>query len=704
VTPEHDIQRGLGSADPEERRRATALLSEQKIESAIPLLLRALGDEDWRVRKEATVAAAAMAPSAELLKALVGVLLPGDNVGLRNAAVEALAAHGGAAVEPIGSALPSLDADGRKLAAEALGRSGSVVALSPLRTLLPDSDSNVRAAAVESIAALGAMCLDAAMPVLEGCLDSDDRFVRLTALDGLNELGVVLRWERLEPLLADPVLERAALLAVGRSAHEKAADALARALDRGRGAVWLGALTAFVDYVRASERTRAAARTALQSLGSAARERLLGHAKSEDGEMRRIALVVAGALGGEQAATVAADALADDRVAAEAEEALTMIGPAALSTLVGRSRAGAPAQRAVCIELLGRLAQPAAPAEVIDALETALESEAPEVVRAALEALALVGGERSLGAAARRLGADEPAAVRKTAVMALSAVALRHPNAARELARAARPDRPDALAVAAIVGALGAPVRGAMEDDVAFLSAALASESSLVRRAALDALAALGSPLGVEAVAFALTDEERDVQVAAVRALGRLRNPDGSAAGITQLLELVGRSEDEELVAAAIRALGDAGDPRALGVLRPMARTAEPIAAVAAVEAIGRLMDPRRVDSLTQALAHTDAEVVKAALRALSGERDARVATHVGACLDHQAWDVRRLAADLLASIGGETALELLRAKLGSELEPLVKDAVQRALVDIEGGSAVRRTQPPPRPGSWPPR
>ena len=51
-----------------------------------------------------------------------------------------------------------------------------------------------------------------------------------------------------------------------------------------------------------------------------------------------------------------------------------------------------------------------------------------------------------------------------------------------------------------------------------------------------------------------------------------------------------------------------------------------------------------------------------------------------------------------------EEAIELLRAKLANESETLVKDAVHRALIEIEGGSAVRRTAPPPRPGSWPPR
>ncbi len=239
-------------------------------------------------------------------------------------------------------------------------------------------------------------------------------------------------------------------------------------------------------------------------------------------------------------------------------------------------------------------------------------------------------------------------------------------------------------------------MRDTIADDVAFLSAVLSSDSAAARRAALDALAALGSPLGVEAVAFALTDEERDVQLAAVHALGLLRHESGESAGVEHLLELVQSSDDEALVAAAISALGQAGDARALSVLRPLARSGDPMSAVAAVEALGRMRDSRRVDALIDALSHADAEVVKASLRVLTEERDARVGAHLGACLDHEAWDVRRLAADLLGRLGGESGMGLLRAKLASEDEPLVKEAIKRALSKLEGKVPIRRTTPPP--------
>ena len=81
------IGKALAQDDPEERRRATASLRDVPPDDGIALVLRALGDEDWRVRKEAIAVAVAHAPSPVVLKGLVSSLGPTENVGLKNAAV-----------------------------------------------------------------------------------------------------------------------------------------------------------------------------------------------------------------------------------------------------------------------------------------------------------------------------------------------------------------------------------------------------------------------------------------------------------------------------------------------------------------------------------------------------------------------------------------------------------------------------------------
>jgi HEAT repeat protein len=283
-------------------------------------------------------------------------------------------------------------------------------------------------------------------------------------------------------------------------------------------------------------------------------------------------------------------------------------------------------------------------------------------------------------------------------------MARRHPDCAERLDRQARPEHQDAFLATIVIAALGRPVFGNADADQEFLAAALSNDDAAVRRAALEALAVLGDARGVGAASFALADEETEVRNAAVHALARMRDEAGAVAGLDQLIELATTSQDERLVVAAVRALGDTGDSRVLEVLWPLARAGSPVAAVAAVEALGSLDDSRHVDALIDALGHEDSEVVKAALAALDAHRDPRVVTHFGACMDHPSWSVRRLAADLLGQVGGDAAAALLRAKLNSEEEPLVREAIQRALGAPEITRTPLRPTPIPGLGSWPPR
>jgi len=174
-----------------------------------------------------------------------------------------------------------------------------------------------------------------------------------------------------------------------------------------------------------------------------------------------------------------------------------------------------------------------------------------------------------------------------------------------------------------------------------------------------------------------------------------MRNDAGHAIGAPHLLEVVRTFSDDALGVAAVEALGETGDAAAVDVLRGVLREGSPVRAFAAVEAMGRLDAPGRVDALIQALSHSEPEVVKAALRALSAEeRDPRAAAHVGASLDHAAWDVRRLSAELLGRRSDSTSKHLLRQRLIGEQEPLVREEIQRSLAEAEGGT-VRRTMPP---------
>ena len=706
-----ELEAAFASEDPESRRRAVEELRDTfadprggealpDVDASARYLLRALGDSDWRVRKQSVEVVRSLAPSPELLAGLVLAFEPGDNVGLRNSAVEALGAFGESAVLALAEKMQSLDADGKKLAAEALARTLLLSALEALRPLLFDADPNVRAAAIDAIATVGATAAADAFEILAAFAKRTDEeaFVRLSALDGINRLGSLLPWRTIETMLGDPVLERSAFAAAGRSAHPEALPALLTAFERARGGGVSAVLSALVEYTRAFAQNPLLVRAEAPSAEVATRLLALAAPSNDDLGTRKAALIVAGALGIERIAPLAAEALSDARLLAEADESLSLLGPRAVSALLLRAASADPDTRAACIEIITGLSDAASAPPAVAQIRSWIAAGPPVVVRAGLGAITLLGDETCFATISQWLSNEDTASAAETA---LAALAQRFPEAARTLARAAPAEGAAAHAAAVIQTVLPAPIRDTVADDVAYLSLLLSSSTKAVRRAALAGLGNAGSELGANAAAFALTDEEPEVRYAAVLALSRLRSPEGVLSGLSKLLELVEKSDDEELVAATLGALAEAGDARVLTVLRPLVRNAPPMIAVAAIEALARVPDARRIDALIEGLSHGESEVVKASMLALGDTIDPRVLAHFGACLDHDAWDVRRLSADMLGRAGGDSASSLLRARLPNEDNPRVQEAINRAL---EQSGGMRHTPLPPRAGSLRPR
>ena len=93
-----------------------------------------------------------------------------------------------------------------------------------------------------------------------------------------------------------------------------------------------------------------------------------------------------------------------------------------------------------------------------------------------------------------------------------------------------------------LVGSLhrGGSAGAAPEEDVRAIESALSHGDPRTRRYAVEALAVIGGDAAADAVSFALADEEHDVQLAAVRALGQLGR-------VEPLAALIGSSRDPGL-------------------------------------------------------------------------------------------------------------------------------------------------------------
>jgi HEAT repeat protein len=670
------LEQSFDDIDPESRRLAVRRLMSIVDGDAARLLVRALGDENWRVRKEAAAVAPLLEAREAVVPALLGALADKQNIGLRNAAVEALVSVGPDAVPGAIEALHSLDADGRKLAVEVLGGIPDPRVVTPLAGALRDDDPNVRAAAAEELGRAGLTSEEAreeATQVLSHSLSSDELMVKLASLEALRRLDARLPWSVFEPFVRHPLLRRYAIAAASRSREEAALLALVEATGDGSTTVAreaLSALGAWLLFESPQPDTLNRARSALRSSERASAFIRARARDGSDARGRSSAIVALGLLQDASDLELIAESLSREDLAEPATVALELFGREATGPLTAMLPRAEEGTRALLLSLLPRLTTEP-DASLLAMLREGLNDASSDVALASMKGLSASGDASDLGRMVSLAGhADVRVAM--AAAAGLHTLTVRHPGPARMLLRGLSPDGEHAVAGCAMVAAL-AEAKDGLAIDIDFVNRSLSHADPRVRRVAVDSLAALGGDEVRGPVSFALADEERDVRLAAVRALGRLHYAE-------PLVALLNSSDDRDVVAATLRALSDADPHEGLAAAAPLVKSHDAAIACAAVEAIGSHTGPARDDALYAALEHHDPEVVKLALSELSRAPDARSLARLGTCLDHVSWEVRKVASELLGQAKSGAAQELLRARLEREKEPIVREALTGAL------------------------
>jgi HEAT repeat protein len=666
------------AGDEEARRAAVAALSGG--EEALEQLVEALGDESWRVRKEAAARAASWADRTRAVAALLRALGEPENVGRRNAAVEGLVKVGAEAVETLVGALAGRP-EHRKVIIDTLGLIGDRRAATALAPFVDDPDLNVRAAVGEALGLIGGPDAEAA---LARGLDKGQALLSLACLEALNRLGAVLPVVRLERLAVTKVLRPSALVALGNSRDPAAARHLVAALlDRSRAVreAATGALAtlfeAFSD--RSDEAARSAVIETVRALPDGAEPMLVLELLEAGPASRRAAATVLGLTVRASAARPLMLALADGEVAETAALALSRIGTAAVAPLAAMAPGVDSTLRAAVFRILPSLAGGATPdGRIAAVLVDGLGDDDGEAASQAARSLGVLGGEAALPALAEALVRPDTAAA---AAEALARLGTGFPDAVRALVRARGFLGPEAPHLCRVLGTC------AGLDDVPLLLGLLHADSPPLRAAAAEALAAVPVADGVEdALCYALTDEAPEVREAAARSLAR-----SDSARAIDALHGAAADDDALVRAAAVQALGARRSPAARETLRTLARSTDGAVAVHAIEALvrGRIAGEEEAPTtevLLVALGHQDVEVVKAAAAALAALHPSGAVLPSEAlaglerALFHPRWDVRRAAAAALAEIGGERSLSALRARSAVEDDALVRDAIAAAL------------------------
>jgi len=651
----------LQSPDAEERREAAVDLGRAG-SAAAPLLLRAMGDVDWRVRKTAVEALVAIGGDP-VIADLVQTLSSHDNAGARNSAIEALIHIGVPVVGALLAAITTPDADVRKFIVDILGDIGDPRAVPALIAALDDSDENIRVASAE---ALGKIKDRRAVDALLACLARTDRgWLDYAAAEALGEIGD----ERaLGPLIAaldrsslrEPVLE-----SIGKIGNVNTLKPLLSGLAdplRIVREVSMVALTAIYRKSTARER-ETMVKIARAETSDRAVELLEEVLTTSGGDLLKAAVAVLGWAGREGSIRKLLALLKEEEMEEPLVRALETMDGAKTQLLLGYlSDDNALVRRAVA-RVLGSMGR----REAEEPLIALLQDENGHVRSTAAEALGRLGSKKALPSLLELLS-DEYENVQEAAIRALAEIGDESVLDSLVKDFTSR-DSHMRKNIALLVGRFSS----AKAADA--LSFAFKDEEPEVRKAVVQALGNLPAEKAHRSLMLAVTDDDPEVRMLAADALGRADWPEAGDALISLL-------EDRDLWvrAAAARGLGKMGGERAGAVLTKHLDTASDIFLLALVEVLGGLQANQALEPLLKLADHEDPEVRKTVLGALAGYRWEAVQRAVLSRLSDTHWSVRKAAIEILKQKQDAAAGPLLERLADSDPDGAVRQAAKEAL------------------------
>jgi len=662
VTDRDQIHHMLQSPQEEDRLQGLRLLGRSDARTDLAMVCQALGDESWRIRKEAVQLFLSLPCAGELAGEVIELLHSEENAGLRNAAVEILVQLGYQVVPILVEELSCNDHDVRKFVLDILGDIGAESCIEPMLGALNDPDENVRAAAVEN---LGKLRAAESVTSLLAAMNTADLWLRFTILEALARIGQSVPVDSLLVFSGEKLLRKALFDCLGRIGGADAVPTLVAGLTdemrnvRDAAVVGLDRIAAAGDAEVTEQLAGLAGSDSAQALGRAL--------ESPDLGMRSAAVRLLGRVRDVRFAPRLLALFDDELLRETAAATLIGMGREAACSLLQHWRDFDSRSRAYLVFILGESGCD----EGYDLLLEALADADVELRVVAVQALGKLG---RFEAVAPLVGAlvDASDEVRDGATLSLRRLSQIYPE---ELVRELHPllaseDAELRMHVVSVFGQMtGSEVAGC-------LGFAMKDESPLVRRAAVRACS--GRPAGGElsTLMLALTDEDSEVRRLAVEALGTSGDQQAIAP-----LKLALQDDDIWVRAAAVRSLGRLGGG---DVFTPVSQAlADPVGlvAIAAMETLQDLDPVNAFPNIVRCLAHGDEEVVNAALNLLATSgRSEWLPAATDSLLNHRHWEVRCTFIRTLAGIQGAGCRSLLENRLLIEGEELVRHLIQDTL------------------------
>jgi HEAT repeat protein len=655
----------LLSLQEEERLQGLKALGRHGVETDLGLVCQALGDESWRVRKEAVQLFLEMPRAGELAGEVIELLHAQDNAGLRNAAVEILVRLGSQTVPLLLEELSCSDHDVRKFVLDILGDIGDESCVQSMLPALSDPDENVRAAAAEN---LGKLHAADAVPMLLDAMDHADLWLRFTILEALARIGEAVPIARLLEFSDQRLLRKALLDCLGRIGGMDAIPVLIGGLTDDMRNVREAAIVALDRIATSSPHAIDEVLSALS--GTPAAEAVAGALECSDPAIAQASVRLLRGTGDARFAPRLLALVENELLREEAAAALVVMGRSAICSLLQLWPDASSRTRAYLAYILGE----SRCVEGLTLLRSGLRDGDAELQLVSAQALGKLGDAAAISPLTETLGTAQDE-VREVTMQALCRLSGVHPQDVLQWLRPLLADD-DAELRMHVITIFGQMESSEVEGCLAF---AMKDESPLVRRAAVRAFERRSGDNQLPTLMLALTDEDAEVRRLAAESLGMTADRQATAP-----LELALQDEDIWVRAAAVRSLGRLGGA---DVFAPICRALQDpvgLVAIAALETLAGLDAWRACPAMVQALGHADEEVVNAALSLLtaSGQRDWLPAA-IEPLLNHRHWEVRSTFARTLASLEGPACRPLLEERLLLEGEELVRQLIQEILNDL---------------------
>ncbi|MFH0878771.1 MAG: HEAT repeat domain-containing protein [Lentisphaerota bacterium] len=383
-------EEALHSKDRNTRRAAAQELGNRKDAASVPALIEALHDEDNTVRDMAARSLAEIKEPSAIIPMIQS--LTSDFEGHIE---QAIVRMGSVAVEPLVSAMESLDSRIREKATFILKRIQEPLAIESLLAGLGDESAESRVHASWELRNVLRVKKDpGVIDPLIASLNDENTDVRSNAAEALGELKDPRAVEPLTQLLRDPSLSRAAAWALGEIKDSRAVPSLIQSLGSENQGI------------------RENAASALSHIGAVAVEPMMASLKTGSAEARQSGAWALGEIKDHRAMPLLMELLKDEDmlVRAKALEALGSIAsPLSYDAIHSMTRDGKPLVRAKAIQALALLHNPESTKTMIEALH----DDNNFVRESAAEALGDLGNPRAIEPLIEALADDRSGSMSK---------------------------------------------------------------------------------------------------------------------------------------------------------------------------------------------------------------------------------------------------------------------------------------------------